>query len=157
MALESAARRAAALADGHLAERLAGYAADQEERIDLWLRFAVATGWDGSAWYFGEDPLPETVACRRAWAGGDSSLAEHLVTIHAAETALARIAPLQLDALTSRYGFGERATLCFRLRAERWNDSALAAAPVLVDQAELTCRSYLELLDGVATARSPSG
>ena len=163
-ALADVAAEAARLADGLLAEQLAAYAAGQERALSLWLRFAAAAGWAGSAWYFGEDPLPETVACATAWrpeqVGG--SLAEHLVTIWAVESALAPLAAAQCEVLRRDHGFGHAATRYFARRARRGeHDAAVAQAgltsllPVtspltLVCRAELVCRSYLELVDGVA-------
>ena len=67
LALAEAAGRAARLADGLLEYQLQRYAAGQERALELWLGFAAGTGWAGSAWYFGEDPLAETVACAGAW------------------------------------------------------------------------------------------
>ncbi len=163
-ALADVAAEAARLADGLLAEQLAAYAAGQERALSLWLRFAAATGWAGSAWYFGEDPLPETVACTSAWRpeGAGGSLAEHLVTIWAAESALAPLAAAQCEVLRHHHGFDHAATRYFARRARRGeHDAAVAQAgltsllPVpsplaLVCRAELVCRSYLELVDGVA-------
>jgi pyrroloquinoline quinone (PQQ) biosynthesis protein C len=161
-ALAGVAAEAARLADGLLAEQLAAYATGQERALTLWLRFASATGWAGSAWYFGEDPLPETVACVGAWRPESATLAEHLVTIWAVESALAPLAAAQCEVLRGRYGFDHGATRYFARRARRGeHDAALAQAgltsrlPVtsplaLVCRAELVCRSYLELVDGVA-------
>jgi len=143
IALADVAAGAARLADGLLADQLERYAAGQEEAVERWLRFAATTGWRGSAWYFGEDPLPETAACASAWRAEGASLGERLVTIWAAESTLAQLA-----------GAADAA-------ARRPDDAALAQAgltsrlPVaspltLVCRAELACRSYLELLDGVA-------
>ena len=163
-ALADTAAAAARLADGLLAEQLAAYASGQERALSLWLRFAAALGWSGSAWYFGEDPLPETVACAGAWrpdqAGG--SLAELLVTVWAVESTLAPLARAQCEALRGRCGFDHAATRYFARRARRGeHDAAVAQAgltsllPVtsplaLVCRAELARRSYLELVDGVA-------
>jgi pyrroloquinoline quinone (PQQ) biosynthesis protein C len=161
-ALADAAAGAARLADGLLAEQLATYATGQERALELWLRFAGAAGWSGSAWYFGEDPLPETVACADAWGAPSASLAERLVIIWAVESALAPLAAAQCEALRARYGFDHAATRYFARRARRGeHDAGVAQAgltsllPVtsplaLVCRAELACRSYLELVDGVA-------
>ncbi len=161
-ALADVASRAAGVADGLLAEQLAAYAAGQERALSLWLRFAAATGWAGSAWYFGEDPLPETAACAGAWRSETASLAEDLVTIWAVESALAPLAGAQCEALRRYHGFDHPATRYFARRARRGeHDAAVAQAgltsllPVtsplaLVCRAELACRSYLELVDGVA-------
>jgi pyrroloquinoline quinone (PQQ) biosynthesis protein C len=103
LALERAARHGAVLADGLLAEQLVRYADEQEEAVELWCEFAVATGWGGSGWYFGEDPLPQTVDCARVLSGaGDRRpLVVHLATICAFESAMAELAPQQLDATGS--------------------------------------------------------
>ena len=162
LALGEAAARAARLADGLLGDQLQRYAARQERALELWLGFAAGTGWAGSAWYFGEDPLPETVACAGAWCAEGDSLAEHLVTIWALESALAPLARAQGEALSTRYGMAAGTTRYFARRARRGPDDAAVAqagltsllpvtAPLaLVCRAELACRSYLELLDGVA-------
>ena len=161
-ALADVAARAARMADGLLAEQLAAYAAGQERALSLWLRFAAAAGWSGSAWYFGEDPLAETAACAAAWRSETASLAEHLVTIWAVESALAPLAGAQCEVLRRHYGFDHAATRYFARRARRGeHDAAVAQAgltsllPVtsplaLVCRAELAWRSYLELVDGVA-------
>jgi pyrroloquinoline quinone (PQQ) biosynthesis protein C len=161
-ALAGAAAGAARQAGGLLAEQLTAYAAGQERALELWVRFAAAAGWAGSAWYFGEDPLPETVACAEAWASPSASLAERLVTIWAAESILAPLAAAQRDVLRERYGFDHAATRYFARRARRGeHDAGVAQAgltsllPVtsplaLVCRGELVCRSYLELVDGVA-------
>jgi pyrroloquinoline quinone (PQQ) biosynthesis protein C len=162
IALADAAGGAVRLADGLLAEQLERYAAEQERAVELWLGFAAATGWGGWAWYFGEDPLPETLACASAWRAGGASLAEHLVTLWAVEASLAPLTAALGEALGTRYGMPTEATRYFAGRASRApGDAAVMQAgltsllPVtaplaLVCRAELACRSYLELLDGVA-------
>jgi pyrroloquinoline quinone (PQQ) biosynthesis protein C len=161
-ALADVAARAARRADGPLAEQLAAYATGQERALALWLRFAAATGWAGSAWYFGEDPLPETAACAEVWRSETASPAEDLITIWAAESALAPLAGAQCEALRRQHGFSHAETRYFARRARRGeHDAAVAQAgltsllPVtsplaLVCRAELARRSYLELVDGVA-------
>jgi pyrroloquinoline quinone (PQQ) biosynthesis protein C len=163
LALERAARHGAALADGLLSEQLARYADEQEEAVELWCEFAVATGWGGSGWYFGEDPLPQTVDCARVLSGaGDRRpLVVHLATICAFESAMAELAPQQLDALVLCYGFDHASTRYYELAADRSAHAALVAegaitnllsitsSSALVDHAEITYRSYLELLTGV--------
>ena len=163
LALERAARHGAVLADGLLAEQLVRYADEQEEAVELWCEFAVATGWGGSGWYFGEDPLPQTVDCARVLSGaGDRRpLVVHLATICAFESAMAELAPQQLDALVLCYGFDHASTRYYELAADRSAYAALVAegaitnllpitsSSALVDHAEITYRSYLELLSGV--------
>jgi hypothetical protein len=169
VALEGAARRAAKLCDGLLAERLALYADDQDELLTLWFEFAANAGWGRSAWYFGEDRLPATVACTRVLSGDRRDLALHLVTIHAFEAAMAELAPRQLAALTERYGLDASSTRYFAAQAERAADAALTAQagltgllPVhapssLARHAEQVYRGYLGMLDGVhALGRGPT-
>lgn len=169
VALEAAARRAAAMCDGLLAEQLRLYADDQDELMTLWFEFAAAAGWGRSAWYFGEDPLPATRACTRVLSGERRELALHLVTIHAFESAVSELAPRQLAALTDRYGFDASTTRYFAVQAERSLSTALTAKagltgllPVatpgaLVHHAERVYRSYLGLIDGVhAFGRGPT-
>jgi pyrroloquinoline quinone (PQQ) biosynthesis protein C len=161
--LASAWRRAASLADGMLAEELTRRADEHERDLDCWCEFAVETGWGrSSAWYYAEDPLPETVACARVWSGGSHrSLPRHLVTLYAIESTQSRLASLQLDALIRHHGFAdERGARFFRRRLDAATENAgivKAAltghlpddALALLRQAELACRSYWELLDGV--------
>ena len=169
VALEAAARRAATLCDGLLAERLELYADDQDELLTLWFEFAADAGWGRSAWYFGEDPLPATVACTRVLSGDKRELALHLVTIHAFEAAVAELAPRQVRSLGERYGFDASSTRYFAAQAERAAGSALTAQagltgllPVhspgaLVRHAERVYRAYLGMLDGVhAFGRGPT-
>ncbi|MFL5864921.1 MAG: hypothetical protein ACJ780_29860 [Solirubrobacteraceae bacterium] len=169
VSLIEVAGRARRQADGLLAEQLARYDADQQRCLDLWLEFAAATGWTGMGWYFAEDPLPETVACARSWSSKAHSLAGDLVTIWAVESALAPLAAGQLDALSGRYGFDAGSTRYFAQRARQGPEAAAMARaaltsllPVtspleLVCHAELTYRSYLELLDGVESFSDPAG
>jgi pyrroloquinoline quinone (PQQ) biosynthesis protein C len=162
VALADAAAAAVRVAGGLLADQLERYAAGQERAVEDWLAFAAAAGWGGSAWHFGEDPLPETAACASAWRGEGASLAEHLVTLWVVESTLGSLARSLGDALRTRYAMGADATLYFARRARRGPDDAgvvqagltsllPVTAPLgLVCRAELVCRSYLELLDGVA-------
>ena len=164
LALERAARHGAVLADGMLAEQLVRYADEQEEAVELWCEFAVATGWGGSGWYFGQDPLPPTVDCARvlSGAGDPRSLVLHLATICAFESAMVELAPRQLDALVLCYGFDSACTRYYALAPERSSHAALVSegaitnllpitsSSALVDHAELIYRSYLDLLTGVS-------
>jgi pyrroloquinoline quinone (PQQ) biosynthesis protein C len=161
MALEDVGRRAAALSDGLLAEQLVAYADTQAQAVALSCAFASATGWGRSAWYFAQDPLAHTVACARAWTGRASSLAEHLVTIHAVESSLGQLAPRQVGALVEHYGFDMESARYFTCLADAATRNAglsaasltsllpLVSPQVLVRQAEAVCRSYQDLLDGV--------
>jgi pyrroloquinoline quinone (PQQ) biosynthesis protein C len=161
LALELAARRAAALSEGLQREQLERYARERSELIALSCEFAAGTGWGRSAWYFAEDPLATTADCARALGCQGRSLARHLVTIHALESSFGELAPLQHDALALHYGFAGPALAYFAACAERSEANAglalaaltsllpLLSPGTLVRQAELAHRSYLELLDGV--------
>ncbi|HEX4008702.1 MAG TPA: hypothetical protein VHX62_01765 [Solirubrobacteraceae bacterium] len=169
--LAEVAQRAAALADGMLGEQLGWVAAACERDVELWSAFAAATGWsESTAWYYAAEPLPETEAGVRVWAGdAERSMEAHLVTMYTLETAQAEVARPQLDALLGRYGFADDGrTRYFRSRClgDAGPAGLIEAAltgrlPVgdpfaLVRHAELTCRAYWELLDGVDRfARAP--
>jgi pyrroloquinoline quinone (PQQ) biosynthesis protein C len=161
VALAGTARRAARLADGLLAEELTRYAEDQEDYVDLWCEFAMAAGWGRGCWYFGEDPLPPTVACSRAWSGENRSLAQHLITLYAVQSILAETVPAQFEALAVRYKFDLHSIRYFVFQAEQAaGDAAMLEAALtsqlplvrplaLSRQAESTRRAYWDLLGGI--------
>jgi pyrroloquinoline quinone (PQQ) biosynthesis protein C len=70
-ALGAAARRAAVPAEAVLLA---------EGKIRRWRRFATSTGWYGTrAWFYGEDPFPETLALARCLAGREGMTAAEAV------------------------------------------------------------------------------
>jgi len=159
VATADASRRAAGPDGGSLD----GYAEEEDRHTALWRSFAAATGWGcATAWYYGEDPLPETVECVRVW-GGDAGrgLAEDLVTLYAIESAQARVSRLELDGLLRHYGFAQGpATEYPRLHAlgdGRASMLRAALAPLLagrdpaalLEQVESVHSSHWALLDGV--------
>ncbi len=103
LATAAAWRRAAELGGSRFDRR----AAEAEAQVRLWRAFAKRAGWGGwGAWTYGEDPLPATAECSRAWAGdADRSLAEHLVTLGAIESLSAATCRLKLAGLLDHYGF----------------------------------------------------
>jgi pyrroloquinoline quinone (PQQ) biosynthesis protein C len=156
--------RAATLADGLLAEELLRLRTQREREVQEWCAFAIGAGWPASAaWSFAADPLPETTACADVWTGDHHrSLAEHLVTLYALETAAAEVARPALDALLGRYGFDtDDATRYFSRRClgDAGPAGLIQAAltgllPVadpfaLIRHAELAYRAYWDLLNGV--------
>jgi hypothetical protein len=143
IALAEAAADAARVTDGLLADQLERYATGQEEAVERWLHFAAATGWGGSAWHFGEDPFPETIACASAWRAEGASLAERLVTIWAAESTLESLSAVVAEAARTPDDVAV-------VQAGLSSLLPVTAPLTLVCRAELACRSYLELLDGVA-------
>lgn len=166
--LADVTRRAAALADGLLREELVRHAADRDRELELWGEFAVAAGWPrAAAWWFGAEPLPETELAAARWAGdAERTLATHLVTLYALETAVADVARPLLDALHGRYGFSDDASVGYFERRLQGDAGALGLIeagltgllPVddpfaLLGHAEVSYRAYWELLDGVSRRR----
>jgi pyrroloquinoline quinone (PQQ) biosynthesis protein C len=164
VAVAVASRRAAELSSGLVGDALADHADEERDHVDWWRAFALGTGWcHSSAWYFGEDPFPETIACAKTIGGTlGRSLAEHLVTLYAVESAQSRVAPVALDGLVEHYGFdGGPGTEYFRLDAEREAEHATLAQAalqpllgrddpfVLLRQAEAVHRACWALLDGL--------
>jgi pyrroloquinoline quinone (PQQ) biosynthesis protein C len=136
----------------------------EDEGVRLWRAFARKAGWGGSGcWTYAEDPLPETIACVRVWAGdGARDLPLHLITLYAIESAQALISPVKLAGLLEHYGFTEGpATAYFRLHSDRDSDraelirSALDSCANMLDeefllaQADAVHRAHWRLLDGV--------
>jgi len=169
--LADVTRRGAALADGLLAEELIRHARERDAELDMWSEFALAAGWPPSAaWWFGAEPLPETELSAARWAGdGERSLAMHLVTLYALETAMADVARPLLDALMGCYGFSRIASLAYferRLRGDAGATGLIEAGltgllPVadpfaLLGHAEVCYRAYWELLDGVSRTLAPA-
>jgi pyrroloquinoline quinone (PQQ) biosynthesis protein C len=164
--------RAASLADGLLGEELVRQREEREREVQEWCAFALAAGWPASAgWCFGADPLPETTACANVWIGDhDRSLAEHLVTLYALETAAAEVARPALDALLGRYGFHTSAGTRYfarRCLGDAGPAGLIEAAltgllPVadpfaLIRHADLVYRACWDLLDGVDRYSRQSG
>ena len=127
VAIAEAYRRAAAPALRHRAQAALG-------RVDLWMQFARAAGWDAhSAWYYGEDPYEQTRALARVWAAATPA------TLTAIETAQAQVAELLLDGLLEHYAFQDGpATAYFR---------AYAAAPAGAPDADAARRACWAMLD----------
>jgi pyrroloquinoline-quinone synthase len=157
VALADAARAAARAAPAEERSSLAAHAGEEAAHVELWDRFAEATG-DGAP----ADPEPETAACSAAWAGEGRDLLGHLVALYAIESAQPAISRVKADGLREHYGFdGGQATLYFDLHAERDAEHAaegrarLAARldgadqDALVDEAERVLSANWTLLDGV--------
>jgi pyrroloquinoline-quinone synthase len=164
-------RRAAALAGGLLRAELTRQVIERDDELEMWGEFSVAAGWPRSAaWWFGAEPLPETELAAARWAGdADRSLAAHLVTLYALETAVADVARPLLDALHGRYGFSRSASVAYferRLRGDAGAAGLIEAGltgllPVedpfaLLRHAEVSYRAYWELLDGISRTLVPA-
>jgi pyrroloquinoline-quinone synthase len=158
VALAAASRSAAELADGAEREELAAHAREEEAHVDLWDRFARATGGDTDS-----PAAPGTAACAAAWEGGERDLLGHLVALYAIESAQPAISRVKADGLRDLYGFGgtEDATAYFDLHAERdvehaETERALieprldgADEDALIAHAEAVLRANWQLLDEV--------
>ena len=167
LAIAVASKRAAELAHHPLVEKLRDHAIEERDHVDAWARFARATGWcRGVAWFFGEDPYEQTVACARVWSGGQfRRLPEHLVTLYAIESAQPSLSRVKLEGLLEHYGFEEGpGTEYFSVHA--WRDHGHAALAreafeqvafqedpfALLGQVEAVYRSHWGLLDGLEQA-----
>jgi pyrroloquinoline-quinone synthase len=155
VALAEATRSAA-----DLLPDLAAHAAEEEAHVELWDRFAHSVGAD-----LEREPLPETVACARAWAGYRRSLAGHLVALYAIESAQPAISATKAAGLRLHYGLDTPdATAYFDLHMERDVEHAaesralleLHSTPADVDglaaEAGRVLRANWTLLDGVERA-----
>lgn len=163
VAIADASKRAASLGGATLIE----HAEEEREHVRLWRAFARKTGWGGSGcWTYAEDPLPETTACVRVWAGdGDRDLPLHLISLYTIESAQALVSQVKLAGLLEHYGFAEGpATEYFRLHstcdsehAELMRSALDSCADVLDEefllaQADAVRRAQWRLLDGVLEA-----
>jgi pyrroloquinoline-quinone synthase len=168
IAIAVASRRAAELSDGGLSGELERHAAEEEAHIELWRTFIDGAGGQPRAAGGAQAPLDRTRALARTWSGAEHrSLAEHLVTLYAVESAQPEIAQVKLDGLLESYGFEDGpATEYFRVHAVRDAEhAALARASlgevvredadvVALDRhAESVYRAYWELLDGLESIR----
>lgn len=155
---QAAASAARAAKPVTLANELGAHAAEEAGHVALWDDFARAAGAD-----LGREPLPETVACARAWAGErNRPLLESLVALYAIESAQPAISATKLRGLRTHYGLGgPTATAYFELHVERDVEHALAGRALieerldcsdhdsLLREAELVLNANWKLLDGV--------
>ncbi len=120
VALADASEQAAALAAAEQRPQLQEHAEEERAHVQLWDRFARATG-ERAALAAGESPAqPQTRECVRAWtAGGD--LLEKLAVLYAIEAGQPAISQTKLQGLAAHYGYSEEgpAVEYFALHAER--------------------------------------
>lgn len=142
------------------ASPLAGseHAAEEEAHVALWDEFASELGVREE-----HEPLSETAACVRAWAGSADPL-EALAVLYAVESGQPAISRTKLAGLVEHYGLAEDAPAVeyFALHAERDREHAAhsralleeratqADAERLVAAAEEALRGNWLLLDGVS-------
>jgi pyrroloquinoline-quinone synthase len=164
VALASCAAGAARVAPTELAAGLEAHAAEEADHVELWDRFAQATGARCD-----RAPLPQTESCARTWAcAEDPGLLERLVSIYAIERAQPEISIAKLAGLRAHYGLDTPdATAYFELHAERDVEHAAAGRALierllpgadedqLVDRARSVLRANWALLDGVDRAGRP--
>jgi pyrroloquinoline quinone (PQQ) biosynthesis protein C len=168
LALAERSRQVAAKATGRWSGELANHAAVEKAHIDLWRKFAGATGWSArSAWSYGADPFPETSLCAATWAGGAvAPLGEDLVALYAIEAPQPLITTAKLAGLLERYGFDHGAATEYQRVLPRADvaHAALARAALdelaappdlcrLISQAETIHRTYWGMLDSLEKAR----
>jgi pyrroloquinoline-quinone synthase len=159
-ALAAASASAAAQAEGELRSELEDHAAQESAHVELWDRFVDSVGGDSDA-----EPLAETAACARAWAGENRPLPETLAALYAIEAGQPAIAQTKRDGLIDLYGFETGpATEYFDVHAtlDREHaaahraslDSLLAQADedALVSAATDVLEANWALLDGVERA-----
>jgi len=159
-ALAAASRHAADVAPAELSGELSRHAAEEEAHVDLWTRFAGATGCEGD-----QAPLPETADCAAAWAAPERELLPTLVALYAIESAQPAISETKRAGLVEHYGFEPGAgTEYFDIHVVRDVEHAEsgrtlieqeldgADADALVAEAERVLEANWRLLDGVQRA-----
>jgi pyrroloquinoline-quinone synthase len=157
-ALADASDRAARAAEPEMRAGMELHAREEASHVALWDGFARAVGAD-----LAREPAPETLACARAWAGGERrSLLRSLVALYTIESGQPEISAIKRAGLLEHYGLDEGpATAYFSLHAQLDEDHArhqralieprLAEADGddLLEEAERVLRANWELLDGV--------
>jgi pyrroloquinoline-quinone synthase len=112
LALAAASARAVAEAPAHLREGLRRHAEEEASHVALWDAFAEAAGARGHE----VEPLPQTLACTRAWTAGEDLL-ERLAVLYVLEAGQPYISAAKLAGLTTHYGYTQEgpATAYFRV------------------------------------------
>jgi pyrroloquinoline-quinone synthase len=101
VALADGLAETARRAEPELRAEIERHASEEAEHVDLWDRFADATGAAKDV-----DPRPETRACVESWTAGRDAL-EGLVAAYAVESAQPAISRTKLEGLVQHYGFEE--------------------------------------------------
>jgi pyrroloquinoline-quinone synthase len=163
-ALAVASRHAADVAPAGIAAELSEHAAEEEDHVELWARFAGAVGAAPDA-----PPLERTSACAQVWGDPDRDLLPTLVALYAVESAQPAISVAKGAGLREHYGItGTAATAYFDQHAVRDVEHAHAArelidarlegadAEALLAEAERVLAANWALLDGVEQAYAGS-
>ena len=118
LARAALAHLAAGRATGAVADCLVVIAQDADADVERWRSFSKAAGWcRWNSWYYGEDPLPETVGCVARLTGSPpDSLAQRVARLYALLAAQHDVAPLQASALVHYAAIDETADIWFRRR-----------------------------------------
>lgn len=114
LALAAASQAAAECAAGAHRAGLVRHAREETGHIELWDRFARATGWTGAA-----DALPQSARCAVAWTAGETLL-DHLAVLYVVEASQPEISRTKLEGLVEHYGYApdSPATDYFREHAD---------------------------------------
>jgi pyrroloquinoline-quinone synthase len=132
-ALAEASRRAARKAGPTHRPGLERHAEEETGHIELWERFARATGAPPAASAV-ERRLAETEECVRAWTAGEDLL-EQLAVLYAIEASQPEISRTKLEGLAAHYGYTEEgpAVEYFTIHELRDSEHARQAAELIAE------------------------
>jgi pyrroloquinoline quinone (PQQ) biosynthesis protein C len=144
--------------------------AESNADVERWRDFSIAAGWcHSSQWYYGADPIEQTIACVRQVVGlRRDSLGQRLARLYAIVTAQHDAAASQLTALQDHYAMDASATAWFASRAGdddviRLLEGAIDRQALVDDPfaitayARATYQSLWSFHDGVWTDGVPGG
>jgi pyrroloquinoline-quinone synthase len=131
VALAEASEAAADGCDRELRSELAAHAREERAHVELWDRFADALDAE-----LDREPLPETLACARAWRAASDAL-EGVALLYAVEANQPAISQTKLEGLRDHYGLPptDGATAYFTLHAERDHEHAAQSRTMLEERA----------------------
>jgi pyrroloquinoline-quinone synthase len=174
IALAVASARAAAKAGPADEAGLRLHAEEEAAHVQLWDRFASATGGRPPAAAEGAQALPETEECVEAWTAGEDLL-EHLAVLYAIEASQPEVSRTKIEGLRTHYGYSEEgpAVEYFRVHELRDCEHARQArelirkliaevddgaekADAMVRRARAALRGNWRLLDGVGAQAATS-